>query len=172
MNNLLARSALQLPALVAVAGERASMRFREFFAANIRNPHTRRAYARAADEFLAWCASVGVPSIGAVQPVHVATWIEAGTRELAAPSVKQRLAAIRHLFDWLVTGQVVPGQSGRVGARAPARGDVRANAGARSLGSARTARQHRHRECRRLARSRADRTDWSIPSPGSARRSA
>src|SRR6202043_190848 len=26
----------------------------------------------------------------------------------AAPSVKQRLAAIRHLFDWLVTGQVVP----------------------------------------------------------------
>jgi len=52
--------------------------------------------------------SAGVPSIGAVQPVHVATWIEAGTRELAAPSVKQRLAAIRHLFDWLVTGQVVP----------------------------------------------------------------
>jgi len=40
--------------------------------------------------------------------VHVATWIEAATRELAAPSVKQRLAAIRHLFDWLVTGQVVP----------------------------------------------------------------
>jgi site-specific recombinase XerC len=74
----------------------------------IRNPHTRRAYARAADEFLAWCSSVGVPSIDAVQPVHVATWIEAGTRELAAPSVKQRLAAIRHLVDWLVTGQVVP----------------------------------------------------------------
>jgi site-specific recombinase XerD len=97
-----------VPALVVAAGERASMRFLEFFAANIRNPHTRRAYARAADEFLAWCASAGVPSIGAVQPVHVATWIEAGTRELAAPSVKQRLAAIRHLFDWLVTGQVVP----------------------------------------------------------------
>ena len=37
-----------------------------------------------------------------------ATWKEAGTRELAAPSVKQRLAAIRHVFDWLVTGQVVP----------------------------------------------------------------
>ena len=97
-----------VPALVAAAGERASIRFLEFFAANIRNPHTRRAYARAADEFLAWCASAGVPSIGAVQPVHVATWIEAGTRELAAPSLKQRLAAIRHLFDWLLTGQVVP----------------------------------------------------------------
>jgi integrase/recombinase XerC len=46
--------------------------------------------------------------IGAVQPVHVATWIETGTRELAAPSVKQRLPAVRHLFVWLVTGQVVP----------------------------------------------------------------
>jgi hypothetical protein len=80
-----------LPALVIAAGERTSMRFLEFFAANIRNPHTRRAYARAAEEFLAWCASVGVPSIAAVQPVHVATWLEAATRELAAPSVKQRL---------------------------------------------------------------------------------
>ena len=97
-----------LPQLVAAAGERASMRFLEFFAANIRNPHTRRAYYRAAEKFLAWCSSAGVPSIGAVQPVHVATRIQAGTRELAAPSVKQRLAAIRHLFDWLVTGQVVP----------------------------------------------------------------
>jgi site-specific recombinase XerC len=97
-----------LPMLVAAAGERASIRFLEFFAANIRNPHTRRAYYRAADEFLTWCASAGVASIAAVQPVHVAAWIEASTRELAAPSVKQRLAALRHLFDWLVTGQVVP----------------------------------------------------------------
>jgi site-specific recombinase XerD len=97
-----------LPALVAAAGERASMRFLEFFAANIRNPHTRRAYYRAAEEFLAWCARAGVPSIAAVQPVHVATWVEASMRELAAPSVKQRLAALRHLFDWLVNGQIVP----------------------------------------------------------------
>jgi site-specific recombinase XerD len=97
-----------VPALIAGAGERAGRRFLEFFAANIRNPHTRRAYARAAEEFLAWCADAGVPSIAAVLPVHVATWIESGTRELAAPSVKQRLAAIRHLFDWLLTGQVVP----------------------------------------------------------------
>jgi hypothetical protein len=40
-----------LPALVAAAGERAGMRFLEFFAGNIRNPHTRRAYHRAAEEF-------------------------------------------------------------------------------------------------------------------------
>jgi site-specific recombinase XerC len=87
---------------------------------------------RGMSRFLAWCASAGVSSIGAVQPVHVATWIEAGTREFAAPSVKQRLAAIRHLFDWLVTGQVVPVNPAASGARAPARRDVRANAGARS----------------------------------------
>ena len=108
MNQLVSIASATLPALVAAAGERAGMRFLEFFAVNIRNPHTRRAYARAADEFLAWCADAGVPSIAAVQPVHVATWIETSTRTLAAPSVKQRLAALRHLFDWLVNGQVVP----------------------------------------------------------------
>jgi site-specific recombinase XerC len=104
MNQLVSISSGTLPA----AGNRASMCFLEFFAANIHNPHTRRAYYRAAEEFLAWCADAGVRSITAVQPVHVATWIEASTRELAAPSVKQRLAALRHLFAWLVNGQVVP----------------------------------------------------------------
>jgi site-specific recombinase XerD len=97
-----------LPELIAAAGDRASMRFIEFFTATIRNVHTRRAYGRAVAAFLAWCADAGVPSITAVQPIHVAAWIELQTLDLAAPSVKQRLAAIRHLFDWLVTGQVVP----------------------------------------------------------------
>jgi integrase len=43
-----------------------------------------------------------------VQPLHVATWIELQGQTHAAPTVKQRLAALRHLFDWLVTGQVIP----------------------------------------------------------------
>src|SRR5579875_461541 len=94
--------------LVTSAGERASLRFLEFFASAIRNPHTRRAYARAAGDFLAWCAGAGVTSITAVQPLHVASWVELQTQTLSAPTVKQRLAAIRHLFDWLVTGQIVP----------------------------------------------------------------
>ena len=96
-----------LPVLVTVAGERAGVRFLEFFASAIRNPHTRRAYACAAGEFLAWCASLGVASITDVQPSHVASWIEQQTRTHAASTVKQRLAAIRHLFDWLMTGKVV-----------------------------------------------------------------
>ncbi len=99
---------LALPALIATADHRAQLRFLEFFAANIRNPHTRRAYARAASEFLAWCEACGVASIVDVAPLHVAAWIEVLGREVSPPTVKQRLAGVRHLFDWLVTGQVVP----------------------------------------------------------------
>ena len=96
------------------------MRFLEFFAANIRNPHTRRAYARAAEEFLAWCASAGVPSIAAVQPVHVATWIEARTRELAGAD--RQAAARRDPPSVRLAGHRPgrAGQPGRVGARARA----------------------------------------------------
>lgn len=97
-----------LPALVAAADDRAQVRFLEFFAVTIRNPHTRRAYARAAGEFLAWCQARGVVSIADVQPLHVAAWIEMLGRDVSAPTVKQRLAGVRHLFDWLVTGQVIP----------------------------------------------------------------
>jgi site-specific recombinase XerC len=49
-----------------------------------------------------------VTSIAAVQPLNVAAWVELQTQTHAAPTFKQRLAAIRHLFDWLVTGQIVP----------------------------------------------------------------
>jgi site-specific recombinase XerD len=97
-----------LPSLISVAGDRAGVRFVEFFAANIRNPHTRRAYMRAVADFLAWCADVGVPSIVHVQPLHVAAWVEMQTQNHAVPTAKQRLAAVRHLFDWLVMGQIVP----------------------------------------------------------------
>ncbi len=84
------------------------MRFLEFFAANIRNLHTRRAYAKAARDFLTWCFGHGVRNLSDIAPIHVAAWIETLGQSLAAPSVKQRLAAIRHLFDWLVTGQAIP----------------------------------------------------------------
>jgi site-specific recombinase XerD len=108
MSQLIAFAAHASPALIAAAGESAQRRFLEFFTANIRNRNTRRAYAQAAREFLAWCEEHRVPSITAVQPVHVAAYIEQLARERAAPTAKQRLAAIRHLFDWLVVGQVIP----------------------------------------------------------------
>ncbi|MBK5956683.1 integrase [Rhodoplanes elegans] len=106
--NHLTLPASPLPALVAATGERAQVRFIEFFTAQIRNPNTRRAYARAAGEFMAWCEDNGLRSLAEVQPVHVAAYVELLGRERSAPTVKQRLAAIRHLFDWLVVGQVIP----------------------------------------------------------------
>jgi site-specific recombinase XerD len=108
LNQLALVAAPPVPVLVNASGERAQIRFLEFFAANIRNIHTRRAYAQATREFLAWCESGGVASIDSVLPLHVAAYIEQLGRERSAPTVKQRLAAIRHLFDWLVTGQIIP----------------------------------------------------------------
>lgn len=109
MNQLVTlQPGLPLPVLVEAADARAKTRFVEFFASNIRNPHTRRAYVRAVGDFLGWCDAAGVRSLAAVQPLHVAAWIEAQTQAMSAPTVKQQLAAIRHLFDWLVVGQVVP----------------------------------------------------------------
>lgn len=97
-----------VPALVHRAGERAQTRFWEFFVSNIRNAHTRRAYGRAIGEFLAWCERQGVASIVEVGPLHVGAYVEAIALSRSAPTAKQRLAAIRMLFDWLVTGQIVP----------------------------------------------------------------
>jgi site-specific recombinase XerC len=108
MKQLVPFTAYASPVLVAAAGDHAELRFLEFFTANIRNRNTRRAYAQAVREFLAWCENVGVFSITAVQPIHVGGYIEELTRERSAPTAKQRLAAIRHLFDWLVVGQVMP----------------------------------------------------------------
>jgi site-specific recombinase XerD len=96
-----------VPALVADAGEPATWRYIEFFAANIRNPNTRRAYARACGQFFAWCEDRGL-TLSAIRPFDVAAWIEALQDKHTAPGVKQQLAAVRMLFDWLVTGQVVP----------------------------------------------------------------
>ncbi|MGH9759379.1 MAG: tyrosine-type recombinase/integrase [Blastocatellia bacterium] len=97
-----------LPHLIDLAGALAARRFVEFFTVNIRNKNTRLAYGRAAAAFLEWCEQRGLPELGAVQPVHVSAYIEHLQRRHSAPTVKQHLATIRMLFDWLVTGQVVP----------------------------------------------------------------
>lgn len=96
------------PTLVAAGGARASYRFFEFFTAQIRNPNTRRAYARAAVEFFDWLEARGVTRITAVESVHVAAYIEQLSKARSAPTAKLRLAALRHLFDWLVIGQIMP----------------------------------------------------------------
>jgi site-specific recombinase XerD len=97
-----------LPAIVVAAGERGAYRFLDFFASNIRNPNTRAAYFYDVCDFFAWCEARGVRELALVRPHHVAGYIERMTKTHAAPTVKQHLAAIRMLFDWLVVGQVVP----------------------------------------------------------------
>src|ERR1700678_4520560 len=93
-----------VPALIAYAGDAAGWRYVEFFTANIRNPNTRRAYARACSRFFAWCGDRGL-TLTTIRPHDVATYIEVLRHTHAAPGVKQQLAAVRMLFDWLITGQ-------------------------------------------------------------------
>src|SRR5271165_1988337 len=96
-----------VPAIVADAGDGAARRFLEFFAATIRNKNTRMAYYHAVCRFFAWCDEHQLGGIADIEPLHVSAYIEAMQSGFEKPSVKQHLAAIRMLFDWLVTGQVV-----------------------------------------------------------------
>jgi site-specific recombinase XerD len=96
-----------IPSMVADAGESAAWRYVDFFTSNIRNPNTRRAYSRACQTFFAWCDDRGL-ALPTIRPYDVATYIETRGLTHSAPDVKQQLAAVRMLFDWLITGQVVP----------------------------------------------------------------
>jgi site-specific recombinase XerD len=103
----LAASGVAIPAVIADAGEHAARRFLEFFAATIRNKNTRMAYYRAACHFFAWVEQHRIGDLADIEPIHVGTYIEALQATAAKPTVKQHLAAIRMLFDWLVVGQVL-----------------------------------------------------------------
>lgn len=96
------------PAIIAARGPKAEQAFWTFFAARIRNPNTRSAYLQAARLFVAFCEERGLQDLGQVQPFHVAAWVEARCQERAPATVKQQLAAVRNLCDWLVIQQVLP----------------------------------------------------------------
>jgi site-specific recombinase XerD len=96
-----------VPAIIADLGDQAGWRYVEFFTANIRSSNTRRAYARACSQFFAWCEHRGL-IVTAIRPHDVALYIEQLQNSSSAPLVKQQLAAVRMMFDWLVVGQIVP----------------------------------------------------------------
>jgi integrase/recombinase XerD len=96
----------QLPNLIVRAGEQAAQRFIEFFVATIRNRNTRQAYAQAIGQFCQWCEGRRL-ELDTINPVAVAAYIENLSTNRSAPTVKQHLAAMRMLFDWLVTGQII-----------------------------------------------------------------
>ncbi len=98
---------LPVPRMIGAAGPDATRRFLEFFTATIRNRNTRIAYGRAVGNFFAWCKERGLSDLHQIEPIVVAAYVEdLGTRR-AKPTVKQHLAAIRMLFDWLVTGHIL-----------------------------------------------------------------
>lgn len=99
---------LTLPAMIVDAGEASSKRFIAFFTAHIRNANTREAYGRAVRDFFAWCEVHELHSLIDLEAVHVAAYIEQMTKLKAAQTVKQHLAAIKAVFDFLVTGGVLP----------------------------------------------------------------
>jgi hypothetical protein len=85
----------QLPALIANVGPEGTKRFFEFFTVPIRNAHTRAAYYRAIQQFLAWCERAGYQHLEDIEPITVAAYIETLQRLAAPPTVKQHMAAIR-----------------------------------------------------------------------------
>ena len=94
----------KIPALF-LPNAKAAERFFDFFTSHIRNKNTRRAYYNAVCQFSEWCEGRGVRDLTHVKPFHVAGYIEGLAR--AKPTVKQHLAALRMLFDWLVVGHVL-----------------------------------------------------------------
>jgi integrase/recombinase XerD len=102
----LAEVEARLP-IIFLPDAKSSERFWEFFAVNIRNKNTRHAYYKAACRFSDWCEGRGLFDLAKVKPLHVAAYIEDLQRTHSKPTVKQHLAALRMLFDWLVVGHVV-----------------------------------------------------------------
>lgn len=105
----LPRIALDAPALTRFVPQEpfAWKRFAEFFTVHIRNKNTRAAYMTAARSFADWCAGQRIAALRDVEPMHVTAYVEQLGEKTSKPTAKQHLAALRMLFDWLVTGQVL-----------------------------------------------------------------
>src|SRR3982751_1444455 len=95
-----------LPAVIADQGDKAAERFFTFYTDTIPNPNTRAAYYRNALRFFAWTARQGL-SLPAISSYHVSAYLADLAAGHATPTVKQHLASLRMLFDWLITGQVL-----------------------------------------------------------------
>jgi site-specific recombinase XerD len=96
-----------MPPALFVKEAKAAERFWDFFTANIRNRHTRRAYYNGICKFAEFCAERGVHDLAYVKPIHVAGYVESLRDNFAKPTIKQHLAAIRMMLDWLVVGQII-----------------------------------------------------------------
>src|ERR1017187_5581668 len=95
------------PAPLFTPTPKAARRVLEFFTAQINNDQTVKASLNATRRFAEWCDAHGIGQLADVQAFHVAAFVKDLQGEFSAPTVKQHLAALRMLFDWLVTGHVL-----------------------------------------------------------------
>jgi site-specific recombinase XerD len=95
-----------LPATIADHGDKASERFFTFFTDTIPNKNTRAAYYRNALRFFAWAEKSGL-SLATIKSYHVSAYLAELAAGHSTPTVKQHLASLRMLFDWLITGQII-----------------------------------------------------------------
>ena len=97
------------PALVAAAGDARLLSLpRILHGADPEPAHAPRLCARGDGILRLGLQAKGVTQLAAIESVHVATYIEQLSRARSAPTAKLRLAALRHLFDWMVIGQIMP----------------------------------------------------------------
>jgi site-specific recombinase XerD len=112
MSNQLAISSLggnggfTLPAAIADYGDKAAERFFTFFTDTIPNPNTRAAYYRNALRFFAWVEKNGL-TLPTIKSYHVSAYLAELAASHSTPTVKQHLASLRMLFDWLILGQII-----------------------------------------------------------------
>jgi site-specific recombinase XerD len=111
----LVRTDFVMPTILEAAGPKTKKRVLEFFGASIRNGNTRKAYIKACTSLFAFLAGNGVEALEDIEPLHVAAYLEAmqaaaeadGAKQFSIATQKQHIAAIRVLFDYLVTGGVL-----------------------------------------------------------------
>ena len=96
-------AARNAPAIVKLAGKGAEFAWEEFFQAELPNAHTRKNYMHAVRQFLAWADDRRL-ELPRITPGDVGEYMQG--LDLATPTKKLHLAALRRFFDRLVNRHV------------------------------------------------------------------
>jgi Phage integrase, N-terminal SAM-like domain len=100
------RSSFILPAIIADQGDKAAERFFTFFTDQIPNKNTREAYYRNVMRFFTWIEAQHL-SLTTIKSYHVSAYLAELAASHSTPTVKQHLATLKTLFNWLITGQII-----------------------------------------------------------------
>lgn len=107
---------LPVPDIVLQAGRRPTLAFMEFFA-GIENANTRAAYYRNCMLFYTWATERGLEDLHLVTPLLAKAYAQSGlptfrlpagrTKARSAPTIKQHLASLTELFNFLLAEEIV-----------------------------------------------------------------